>query len=100
MGEALARSVPASPAGPSHGTNPGWISVRSCPRPTGPASSCRMQELIEDGWSQADVARELGVTRQVIQKVLSILDGTTDRLAALHRNVRKSAAIRSCTMPA
>jgi transcriptional regulator with XRE-family HTH domain len=31
-----------------------------------------MQELIEDRWSQADVARELGVTRQVIQKMLSI----------------------------
>ena len=30
-----------------------------------------MQGLIEDGWSQADIARELGVTRQAIQKMLS-----------------------------
>jgi len=31
-----------------------------------------MQGLIEDGWSQADIARELGVTRQAIQKMLSL----------------------------
>jgi transcriptional regulator with GAF, ATPase, and Fis domain len=30
-----------------------------------------MHGLIEDGWSQADIARELGVTRQAIQKMLS-----------------------------
>jgi hypothetical protein len=30
-----------------------------------------MQGLIEDGWSQADIAGELGVTRQAIQKMLS-----------------------------
>lgn len=28
-------------------------------------------ELIEAGFSQADIARELGVTRQAIQKMLS-----------------------------
>jgi DNA invertase Pin-like site-specific DNA recombinase len=31
-----------------------------------------MQKLIADGWSQSDIARELGVTRQAIQKMLSI----------------------------
>ena len=31
-----------------------------------------MHGLIEDGWSQADIARELGVTRQAIQKMLSL----------------------------
>ena len=31
-----------------------------------------MQSLIEDGVSQADIARELGVTRQAIQKMLSL----------------------------
>jgi DNA-binding NarL/FixJ family response regulator len=30
-----------------------------------------MLELIEAGYSQADIARELGVTRQAIQKMLS-----------------------------
>lgn len=30
-----------------------------------------MQQLIDDGWSQADIGRELGVTRQAIQKMLS-----------------------------
>ncbi len=30
-----------------------------------------MQELIDAGWSQADIARELGVTRQAIQKMMS-----------------------------
>ncbi len=30
-----------------------------------------MQALIKDGVSQADIARELGVTRQAIQKMLS-----------------------------
>jgi transcriptional regulator with GAF, ATPase, and Fis domain len=30
-----------------------------------------MQALIDDGWSQADIARELGVTRQAIQKMMS-----------------------------
>jgi DNA-binding XRE family transcriptional regulator len=30
-----------------------------------------MQELIDDGWSQADIARELGVTRQAIQKMMA-----------------------------
>jgi DNA-binding XRE family transcriptional regulator len=30
-----------------------------------------MLELIEVGYSQADIARELGVTRQAIQKMLS-----------------------------
>jgi DNA invertase Pin-like site-specific DNA recombinase len=31
-----------------------------------------MQTLINDGVSQADIARELGVTRQAIQKMLSM----------------------------
>ena len=31
-----------------------------------------MRSLIEDGLSQSDIARELGVTRQAIQKMLSI----------------------------
>jgi DNA-binding XRE family transcriptional regulator len=31
-----------------------------------------MQQLIDDGWSQADIARELGVTRQAIQKMMSL----------------------------
>jgi DNA-binding NarL/FixJ family response regulator len=30
-----------------------------------------MQMLIRDGLSQADIARELGVTRQAIQKMLA-----------------------------
>jgi DNA-binding NarL/FixJ family response regulator len=30
-----------------------------------------MQQLIDDGWSQADIGRELGVTRQAVQKMLS-----------------------------
>jgi DNA invertase Pin-like site-specific DNA recombinase len=30
-----------------------------------------MQTLINDGLSQADIARELGVTRQAIQKMLA-----------------------------
>jgi DNA invertase Pin-like site-specific DNA recombinase len=31
-----------------------------------------MQELIRGGFSQSDIARELGVTRQAIQKMLSV----------------------------
>jgi hypothetical protein len=31
-----------------------------------------MQQLIDDGWSQADIARELGVTRQAVQKMMSL----------------------------
>jgi DNA-binding transcriptional regulator LsrR (DeoR family) len=31
-----------------------------------------MQSLIKQGWSQADIARELGVTRQAVQKMLSV----------------------------
>ncbi|HEX7658565.1 MAG TPA: TrfB-related DNA-binding protein [Pseudonocardiaceae bacterium] len=31
-----------------------------------------MQSLLDDGLSQADIARELGVTRQAIQKMMSI----------------------------
>jgi DNA-binding NarL/FixJ family response regulator len=30
-----------------------------------------IQVLIADGWSQADVGRELGVSRQAIQKMLA-----------------------------
>lgn len=31
-----------------------------------------MQGLIDEGVSQADIARELGVTRQAIQKMLAV----------------------------
>lgn len=31
-----------------------------------------MQSLLDDGLSQADIARELGVTRQAIQKMMAI----------------------------
>jgi predicted transcriptional regulator len=31
-----------------------------------------MQSLLDDGLSQADIARELGVTRQAIQKMLAV----------------------------
>ena len=31
-----------------------------------------MQKLIDGGLSQADIARELGVTRQAIQKMMAI----------------------------
>ena len=31
-----------------------------------------MQELITKGFSQADIARELGVSRQAVQKMLSL----------------------------
>jgi transcriptional regulator with XRE-family HTH domain len=30
-----------------------------------------MQELCDEGWSQADIARELGVSRQAIQKMMA-----------------------------
>ncbi len=30
-----------------------------------------LEKLIADGYSQADIARELGVTRQAIQKMLA-----------------------------
>lgn len=31
-----------------------------------------MQNLLDDGWSRADIARELGVTRQAIQKMMAV----------------------------
>lgn len=31
-----------------------------------------IRTLIQDGFSQADIAREMGVTRQAIQKMLAI----------------------------
>jgi predicted transcriptional regulator len=31
-----------------------------------------IRDIIEDGFSQADVARELGVTRQAVQKMMAI----------------------------
>ena len=31
-----------------------------------------MQALIDDGYSRADIARELGVTRQAVQKMLAV----------------------------
>jgi DNA-directed RNA polymerase specialized sigma24 family protein len=30
-----------------------------------------LEQLVADGYSQADIARELGVTRQAIQKMLA-----------------------------
>ena len=30
-----------------------------------------MQQLLDDGWSQADIARELGVSRQAVQKMMA-----------------------------
>jgi DNA-binding NarL/FixJ family response regulator len=31
-----------------------------------------IQGLIKDGFSQADIAREMGVTRQAVQKMLAV----------------------------
>ena len=31
-----------------------------------------MEALLAEGFSQADLARELGVTRQVIQKIIAV----------------------------
>lgn len=31
-----------------------------------------MQSLLDDGWSQADIARELGVSRQAVQKMMAV----------------------------
>lgn len=31
-----------------------------------------MQSLIDEGWSQADIARELDVSRQAIQKMMAL----------------------------
>jgi DNA-binding NarL/FixJ family response regulator len=32
-----------------------------------------MQSLIDQGWSQSDIARELGVSRQAIQKMMTVV---------------------------
>jgi DNA-binding XRE family transcriptional regulator len=32
-----------------------------------------MQQLLDDGLSQADIARELGVSRQAIQKMMALV---------------------------
>jgi hypothetical protein len=32
-----------------------------------------MQSLLDTGWSQADIARELGVSRQAIQKMITMV---------------------------
>lgn len=32
-----------------------------------------MQQLLDDGLSQADIARELGVSRQAIQKMMTLV---------------------------
>jgi DNA-binding XRE family transcriptional regulator len=32
-----------------------------------------MQSLIDDGWSQSDIARELDVSRQAIQKMMTMV---------------------------
>jgi DNA-directed RNA polymerase specialized sigma24 family protein len=43
--------------------------------------AARRRELIEDligeGYSQADIAREMGVTRQAVQKMLAVKVGRT-----------------------
>jgi DNA-binding XRE family transcriptional regulator len=31
-----------------------------------------MQSLLDEGWSQADIARELDVSRQAIQKMMTV----------------------------
>jgi predicted DNA-binding protein YlxM (UPF0122 family) len=31
-----------------------------------------MQSLLDDGWSQSDIARELQVSRQAIQKMMAV----------------------------
>jgi hypothetical protein len=31
-----------------------------------------MQSLLDDGWSQSDIARELDVSRQAIQKMMTL----------------------------
>ena len=38
-----------------------------------------MQQLLDDGLSQADIARELGVSRQAIQKMMSLARSTRFR---------------------
>jgi DNA-binding XRE family transcriptional regulator len=32
-----------------------------------------MQSLLDDGWSQSDIARELDVSRQAIQKMMTMV---------------------------
>jgi DNA invertase Pin-like site-specific DNA recombinase len=32
-----------------------------------------MQSLLDDGWSQSDIARELSVSRQAIQKMMTLV---------------------------
>jgi DNA-binding NarL/FixJ family response regulator len=32
-----------------------------------------MQSLLDDGWSQSDIARELNVSRQAIQKMMTLV---------------------------
>lgn len=32
-----------------------------------------MQSLLDDGWSQSDIARELDVSRQAIQKMMTLV---------------------------
>ena len=38
-----------------------------------------MDVLLEEGFSQADLARELGVTRQAIQKMIAVGQDTASR---------------------
>jgi biotin operon repressor len=32
-----------------------------------------MQSLVDDGWSQSEIARELDVSRQAIQKMITMV---------------------------
>ena len=38
-----------------------------------------MDALLDEGFSQADLARELGVTRQAVQKMIAVGRGTASR---------------------
>jgi DNA-binding transcriptional regulator LsrR (DeoR family) len=35
-----------------------------------------MQSLLDEGWSQSDIARELDVSRQAIQKMMTMVPST------------------------
>ena len=53
----------------------GQAEVIAAPEPAGvipPWPRRIMEALLAEGFSQADLARELGVTRQVIQKIIAV----------------------------
>ncbi len=45
-----------------------WVQAQECHR----KRKVMMKELIAKGFSQADIARELGVSRQAVQKMLTL----------------------------